>query len=56
MGVSEYKNLVNQKLRTAEGLYRFLVDEFHQSRGFILELMVGDHPGDRLVYLFRGKY
>jgi hypothetical protein len=56
VGVPEYKNLVNEKLRTAEGLYRFLVDEFHQSRGFILELMVVIILVIELVYLFRGKY
>ena len=56
VGVPEYKNLVNEKLRTAEGLYRFLVDEFHQSRGFILEVMVVIILVIELIYLFRGKY
>ncbi len=56
VGVPEYKNLVNEKLRTAEGLYRFLVDEFHQSRGFILEVMVVIILIIELVYLFRGKF
>ena len=41
---------------TAEGLYRFLVDEFHQSRGFILEVMVVIILVIELVYLFRGRY
>jgi hypothetical protein len=40
VGVPDYKNLVNQKLRTAEELYRFMVDQFHQGRAFALELMV----------------
>ena len=56
VGVPEYKNLVNEKLHTAEGLYRFLIDEFHQSRGFVLELMVVIILVIELVYLFRGKY
>ncbi len=56
VGVPEYKNLVNEKLHTAEGLYRFLVDEFHQSRGFILEVMVVIILVIELVYLFRGRY
>ena len=56
VGVPEYKNLVNEKLHTAEGLYRFLVDEFHQSRGFILEVMVVIILVIELIYLFRGKY
>jgi len=56
VGVPEYKDLVNEKLHTAEGLYRALIDEFHQSRGFILELMVVIILVIELVYLFRGKY
>ena len=56
VGVPEYKDLVNDKLHTAEGLYRALIDEFHQSRGFILELMVVIILMIELVYLFRGKY
>ena len=56
VGVPEYKNLVNEKLRIAEDLYRFLIDEFHQSRGFVLEVMVVIILVIELVYLFRGKY
>ncbi len=55
VGVPEYKNLVNEKLHTAEGLYRFLIDEFHQSRGFALEVMVVIILVIELVYFFRGK-
>ncbi len=55
VGVLEYKNLVNEKLHTAEGLYRFLIDEFHQSRGFVLEVMVVIILVIELVYLFKGK-
>ena len=56
VGVPEYKNLVNEKLHTAEALYRALIDEFHQSRGFVLEVMVVIILLIELVYLFRGKY
>lgn len=56
VGVPEYKNLVNEKLKIAEGLYRFLIDEFHQSRGFVLEVMVVIILVIELVYLFRGKF
>jgi hypothetical protein len=56
VGVPEYKNLVKEKLETAEGLYRALIDEFHQSRGFALELMVVIILLIELVYLFRGKF
>lgn len=55
IGVPEYKNLVNEKLKTAENLYRFAVDEFHQSRGFVLEVMVVIILVIELVFLFRGK-
>jgi hypothetical protein len=55
VGVPEYKNLVNEKLKTAENLYRFLSDEFHQSRGFLLELMVVIILVIELIYLFKGK-
>lgn len=33
VGVPDFKNLVNEKLKTAEGLHHFLIEEFHQSRG-----------------------
>jgi hypothetical protein len=55
VGVPDYKNLVNEKLKTAESLYRFLIDEFQQSRSFVLELMVVIILVIELIYLFRGK-
>jgi hypothetical protein len=55
VGVPEYKDLVNEKLHTAENLYRFLIDEFHQSRGFVLELMVVIILIIELAYVFKGK-
>lgn len=51
----DYKNLVNQKLRTAEGLYRFMVDQFHQGRAFVLEAAVVVILVIELVYLFYGQ-
>ena len=56
VGVPEYKNLVKEKLKIAEGLYRALIDEFHQSSSFVLEVMVVVILLIELVYLFRGKY
>jgi hypothetical protein len=55
VGVPEYNGLVNEKLKTAENLYRFLIDEFHQSRGFVLELMVVIILIIELFYVFKGK-
>jgi hypothetical protein len=46
---------VTQKVHTAEELYRFMVDQFNQSRAFFLELTVVIILVIELVYLFRGK-
>ena len=54
IGVPDYKTLVQRKLETAEDLYRFMMDQFHQSRAFILELMVVIILIIDLVYLFKG--
>jgi hypothetical protein len=55
VGVPDYKDLVTQKLQTAEDLYRFMVDEFNQSRAFVLELMVVIILVIELGFLFGGK-
>jgi hypothetical protein len=55
VGVPDYKNLVQQKLQTSEELYRFMVDEFNQSRAFVLELMVVVILIIELIWIFRGK-
>ena len=54
VGVPDYKDLVQQKLKTAEDLYRFMVDQFNQSRAFVLELMVVVILIIELIYFFRG--
>src|SRR6202166_527108 len=55
VGVPDYKDLVEKKLQTAEELYRFMVDEFNQSRAFVLELLVVIILIIELIYFFRGK-
>src|SRR5882757_719135 len=55
VGVPDYKNLVTQKLDTAGDLYRFMVDQFNQSRAFVLELAVVIILVIELIFLFRGK-
>ncbi len=55
IGVPDYKDLVTQKVHTAEELYRFMVDQFNQSRAFVLELTVVVILVVELVYLFHGK-
>ena len=55
IGVTDYKNLVNQKVHTAEELYRFMVEQFHQSRAFVLELMVVIILIIDLIWLCKGR-
>ncbi|HUN82868.1 MAG TPA: hypothetical protein VMU48_00745 [Terracidiphilus sp.] len=55
VGVPDYKDLVARKLRTAEDLYRSMVEQFNQSRGFLLEAIVVLILLIELVFLFEGK-
>ena len=55
VGVPDYKNLVTQKLRTAEELYDYMVEQFNQSRAFFLEVIVVLILLIELVFLFRGQ-
>jgi hypothetical protein len=55
VGVPDYKDLVARKLRTAEDLYRSMVEQFNQSRGFLLEATVVLILIIELVFLFEGK-
>ena len=55
VGVTDYRRLVDQKLRTAGELYRFMADQFNQSRSFVLELAVVIILIVDLAFLFRGK-
>jgi len=55
VGVPDYKDLVTKKVHTAEELYRFMVDQFNQSRAFFMELTVVIILVVELVYLFRGN-
>jgi hypothetical protein len=54
VGVPDYKDLVQEKLKTAEDLYRFMIEQFNQSRAFVLELMVVVILIVELIYFFRG--
>jgi len=56
VGVTDYRNLVEQKLRTAGELYEFMTNEFHQARAFVLELMVVAILVIELVQLFWGRH
>jgi hypothetical protein len=55
VGVPDYKDLVAQKLKTAEDLYHDMIEQFNQARGFFLEATVVLILLIELFYLFRGK-
>jgi hypothetical protein len=55
VGVPDYKELVSRKVHTAEDLYKYMVDQFNQSRAFFLEFTVVLILLIELYYLFRGK-
>jgi hypothetical protein len=55
IGVTDYRNLVTDKLTTARELYESMVNEFHQGRAFLLEVMVVIILVIEIVFLFRGK-
>lgn len=40
IGLPEYRALVDEKLRTMGKLYNFMVDQFNETRSFVLELAV----------------
>lgn len=55
VGVEDYRKLVDQKLNTAGELYKLMVDQFNQTRSFVLELAIVIILIIDLLFLFRGK-
>lgn len=55
MGVTDYQLLVQEKLHTADELYGFMIEQFHQARGFLLEFIVVLILMIELFFLFHGK-
>ena len=55
VGVTDYRNLVAQKLKTAEDLYDYMVEQYNQSRAFWLEVTVVLILLIELFYAFRGR-
>jgi len=56
VGVTDYRNLVEEKLTTAQDLYDFMTNEFHQARAFVLEALVVAILVIELIHLFRGGW
>jgi hypothetical protein len=55
VGASEYRKLVDQKLETTGDLYDFMVDQFNDSRSFVLEVFVAILTVLDVIFLLRGK-
>jgi hypothetical protein len=56
VGVPDYRHLVEQKVRTAEELYQYMLDQFNQSRAFILEATVVIILLVETYLAFRGRF
>jgi hypothetical protein len=54
VGVTDYRTLVERKLRIAGDLYESMVSSFHQGRSFVLELMVVAILVIELLHVYRG--
>lgn len=55
VGVPDYKELVSRKVKTADDLYNYMVEQFNQSRAFFLEFTVVLILLIELFYFFKGK-
>jgi hypothetical protein len=55
VGAHDYRTLVDQKLHAAGELYEFMVNEFREARGFVLEVLVIIILVIELIPLFRGR-
>lgn len=53
IGVTDFRELVDEKLRTAGELYEFMVDQFEETRSFVLEVAVGILALIDVIFLFR---
>jgi hypothetical protein len=55
MGVPDYRNLVEQKLHTFGELYDFVIDQFNETRSFVLEAAIVILAVLDVIFLFRGR-
>lgn len=55
VGVEDYRNIVEDKLRTAGELYDYMVSKYRDARMFVLEALIVLILIIDLVFLFRGK-
>jgi hypothetical protein len=55
MGVPDYRNLVDEKLRTVGELYDVMIDQFNEARSFAIEVAVAILVLLDVILLLRGK-
>ena len=55
MGVPDYRDLVDEKLRAMGRLYEFMVDQFNEARSFVLELGILILALLDVILLLRGR-
>jgi hypothetical protein len=55
MGVPDYRNLVDEKLRTVGELYDVMVDQFNEARSFIVEFAIAILALLDVIFLLRMK-
>jgi hypothetical protein len=55
MGVGDYRNLVDAKLRTVGELYDFMTDQFNEARSFVIELGIAILALLDVILLLRGR-
>ena len=55
MGVQDYRNLVEEKLRTFGELYDFTVDQYNETRSFVLEVLVAILAVLDVIFLLKGR-
>ena len=55
MGVPDYRGLVDEKLRAMGRLYEFMVDQFNESRSFVLEFGILILALMDVILLLRGR-
>jgi len=55
MGVPDYRDLVDEKLRAMGRLYEFMMDQFNESRSFVLEAAITILALLDVLFLLRGR-
>ena len=55
MGVEDYRKLVEEKLQTFGELYDSMMDQFNETRSFVLEVLVTILAVLDVIFLFRGR-